>query len=484
VSTVLALLAALASSAQARQSSVAGAPAAEPSPTPRAGHLSRPPPARPAYKQLRYEEDWAALGDSALRTERLDRIKYIPLGGKDGWHLSIGGEARVRFERFGNPSWGEDPEDNNGFFLQRYMLHADFHLGGRVRVFGQIKSGLERGRKGGPEPADEDRLDLHQAFVDVKLDAGKGRPLLIRAGRQELAFGSSRLVGVRESPNVRRSFDGVRATFGLGEWRVDAFLTKPAETEPGLFDDAPDHARTFWGAYAARGWKFLPGGNVDLYYLGTDRKTAHFNQGAGREVRHSAGARLWGAGSGWDYNYEMVYQWGRFGRGDVRAWTAASDSGYTFSGARLRPRLGLKADVSSGDRDPADPHLQTFNPLFPRGAYFGEIALVGPSNHVDLHPSLDLRLTEALTLTADTAFFWRQSLRDGVYGNAADLLRPGGAGRARFVGSQPSLQAEWQVNRHVLWACVFSYFSAGPFLRDAGPGRDVSYVTSWITYKF
>lgn len=149
---------------QARQSSGEGAPAAQPSPAGQSPTPSCPAP----YKQLRYDEDWGALLDPVLRAERLDRIKYIPLREKEGWYLSIGGEVRERFGRFGNPSWGEDPEDDNGFILQRYMLHADLHLGARVRVFGQVKSGLERGRKGGPEPADEDRLDLHQAFVDFK----------------------------------------------------------------------------------------------------------------------------------------------------------------------------------------------------------------------------------------------------------------------------------------------------------------------------
>ena len=60
---------------------------------------------------------------------------------------------------------------------------------------------------------------------------GAGRPLLLRAGRQEMSFGSSRLVGVRESPNVRQSFDGLRATLGVEGWLVDGFLTRPAETD-------------------------------------------------------------------------------------------------------------------------------------------------------------------------------------------------------------------------------------------------------------
>ena len=56
------------------------------------------PSANPSYKQLRYEEDWSFLRDPAGRDDVLDRIKYIPLGDKEDWYLTIGGEARMQFE--------------------------------------------------------------------------------------------------------------------------------------------------------------------------------------------------------------------------------------------------------------------------------------------------------------------------------------------------------------------------------------------------
>jgi len=436
----------------------------------------------PSYKPSRYDEDWSYLKDPKQRSDYFDAVKYASLREQEDWYTSIGGELRERYERFGNPSWGKDPKDNNGFFLQRYMLHADIHLGRRIRFFGQIKSGLENGREGGPRPTDEDKLDLHQAFLDVRLALGK-TSLVIRSGRQEMAFGSSRLISVRDL-NVRQTFDGLRTTLTASKWRVDAFATKPVETDRGIFDDAPDHTRTFWGVYAVRPLSFLPKANVDLYYLGVDRKVARFDQGAGRETRHSAGTRIWGSRNSWDYNYETLYQWGTFGKGNIRAWTVASDDGYTLANIRFRPRLGIKADVTSGDHDPGNPNLQTFDPLFPRGAYFGEIALIGPANHIDLHPSVELHIGENVKFTGDVVSFWRESLHDGIYGNAINLLRSARTSRARFVGRQPSLQAEWQVTRHVNWSGVVSHFFVGPFLKESGPGRDVNYVATWLTYKF
>ncbi|MGH9630016.1 MAG: alginate export family protein [Bryobacteraceae bacterium] len=52
-------------------------------------------------------------------------------------------------------------------------------------------------RKGGPRPADEDHLDVHQAFVDAGLWQSGSGSLTLRLGRQEMAFGSLRLVSFR-----------------------------------------------------------------------------------------------------------------------------------------------------------------------------------------------------------------------------------------------------------------------------------------------
>jgi hypothetical protein len=39
-----------------------------------------------------------------------------------------------------------------------------------------------------------------------------------------------------------------------------------------------------------------------------------------------------------------VWQFGSFGSGGIRAWTMASDTGYSFPSAPLRPRISVKAD--------------------------------------------------------------------------------------------------------------------------------------------
>ncbi|HTG42977.1 MAG TPA: alginate export family protein, partial [Verrucomicrobiae bacterium] len=304
-------------------------------------------PSRPELRLSRQDEDWSASRDPDLGLNLFDRVKFIPLNRDGSSWLTLGGEARGRYENFENANWGKGPQDGDGYFLHRFMLHADTHAGEDFRFFTQFKSGLESDRNGGPRPTDHDDFDVHQLFADARVAWADQRSLTLRVGRQELSFGTQRLISVRESPNVRQSFDGLRATMRWDGVQLDAFATRPVETKPDVFDDGPDPHTKFWGLYAVTPFQLLPSGKADFYYLGLERDMAQFDQGTGRELRHSVGTRLWGQHAGWDWNFEFVYQFGEFGDGNISAWTAASDTGFTFVDATWSPRLGLKADVTS-----------------------------------------------------------------------------------------------------------------------------------------
>jgi hypothetical protein len=436
------------------------------------------------YTLLRQDENWSFLKDPSLRQDFWDPIKYIPLGA-EGWFLTIGGEAREAFEQVGNDNWGKQPYTNT-FFLERYMLHTDWHLGKHVRAFVQLKSGVESFRQGGPRPIDEKKLDFEAAFVEVGTSSGDNW-VVLQAGRQELNYGSGRLVSVREGPNVRQSFDGARVKGKAGEWRVDLFATRPDIDKPGFFNNVPDHQTAFWGVYATRPLRRRV--SIDSYYLGLDRKAATFNRGTATEDRETLGTRLWRPPAtkedDWDFDYEGVWQFGSFGADGIRAWTFASDTGYSFPMAPLRPRISVKADISSGD-DPRHSSLGTFNPIFPIGNYFGVLADTGPGpvNFVDVHPRLQTWLPRGVSISTDVVVQWRESLYDGVYAVPGFLLVPAGDSRARFVGYRPGVEARWQIDRHVYLQADYGVFFAGDFLKQAAPGRNINYTELWAGYKF
>jgi hypothetical protein len=206
-----------------------------------------------------------------------------------------------------------------------------------------------------------------------------------------------------------------------------------------------------------------------------DRDRANYAEGTADETRHSLGLRLFGARDRLDWNYEFVYQGGDFGNEDIRAWTVASITGYTLSDLKWAPRLALSANIASGDDDPADGELNTFNPLFPNLAYFEEAAVLAPQNFYNIEPEITVSPTEKLSVSLDWNFFWRLQSNDAVYARGLNPLAGTASASGHFVAHVPSISVDYQLNRHVALDLSFSYFFAGDVIDHAG-GDDITFV--------
>ena len=411
-----------------------------------------------------------------------DSLKRWPLPLPDS-HASLGGEIRLRYDYRRNEEWGDVPQDEAGAFLQRYLLHANVELGRWLRLFGELRSALEDGRSAPPSPVEEGRVDLQQAVVELRFGEGDRRAFL-RAGRQEVALGSQRLVAVREGPNVRRRFDGLRAELRSGRFSVTGLAAYLTENEPGDFGDGVDEDVVLWGVYSVLHRPLAIPSSFDLYYLGYRARDARFVQGTARELRHSVGLRVHGRHEAWDWNGEAVFQWGRFGGADILAWTVASETGLRFDSLPLAPRIALSANVASGDDDPEDDRLGTFNALFPRGNYFSHLALLGPRNFANLHPSLTLRLSQTLSFTLDANFYWRLEANDGLYGPSGNLLRAGTDTNSHYVGPAISGSIDWTLSRYLFVGLIYTRGFAGPFIEDTGRSRDIDFVELTLQLRF
>jgi len=437
------------------------------------------------YPLPTYEEDWRALQTSD-RTDVWDPVKFVRLSADGRTSLSLGGELRVTYERFGNQSFGLTPPDPDGYFLQRYLLHTDLRAGSRVRVWTEFNSGLENGRFGGPRPViDEDRLDLHQAFVEVAVAATSPSAAVLRVGRQEIALGAGRMYALREGPNVPLSFDGVRAIAHAGPWRLDGWAARPVDNTSGVFDDRSHHSFDVWGVYGSR--VIAPSRQtvaLEVYYLGLARDAAHFDQGTANETRHTFGARVWHQGP-WAYDAEAMFQVGRFGSGDIRAWRSVIEGSHLVADAVWLPRLGLVLDVASGDKNPADPNLQTFNALFQSGTYSGRAQLLGPSNSIRFEPSVTFGPARHMLVSAGWGFYWRQSADDALYSISGQVIVPSNGVTDRYEGSRPTMQIDWQLTRHLSAHVNYIYAFNGRFEEQSVHATPtMSYVSPWVTYRF
>src|SRR2546423_4123840 len=440
----------------------------------------------PPIGLVRFDEDYSYLrnaGSNQLRAlSPWTSLKYIPLNKAGDLYLTLGTEVRLRYERYDNNLWGQGPQDSDGYLWARFLPLADLHLGEHVRVFGQLISAFAFGLDVPKSPIDENRLDVLQSFIDLRLPLAQNdqAALTLRFGRQLLSYGAGRLIDTKYGVNVLQTFDAGKAFIETDRWRLDGFYAQAAAKFPGVFDDRVSGRQSLWAFYGTLHPRATPVG-LDLYYIGYLNREADFGRGTGRELRHTIGSRVFGETRGWDWNFEFAYQFGEFesGRalGNISAWALFSDTGYTFKELSLRPRFALRADVTSGDHNPNDADVQTFNPLFTKGKYCGELAPVGPANLIRVNPYAQLQLTDNLQLTGNLAFYWRESTHDGIYGlGNMQLLRAGEGSRSRYVGTQAELILEYQVNRNLSLQTSYSLFTAGSFIKDTGPHDPIHFI--------
>ena len=426
---------------------------------------------------LVFDRDYSFLADPAKRTDLWDPVKYIPLGNDS--YVSFSGEERLRYEDFfENPAFGIQAPSKDDYLLERSMLGADLHLGHLFRSFIQLSYTDVYGKTEPVGPNDRSLFEFQQAFVDVT----PATDWTIRAGRQEISLGSQRLVSYREGPNIRQSFDGVRVLYVTGNWNITSFFTHPVRTGLDSFSDASNLDQTFWGVYATAPIPAAQSTYADFYLLHLDRKDAIFAKGIGYERRNSYGVRYFNSRQALDYNFEAVFQDGRFGSAHILAWTLASDTGYSFS-APWSPRLGLNADIASGDKGVGDSKLGTFNALFPRGAYFTENGLVGPANFIDLQPNMTLHPFSSLGVLIGVDDLWRESVEDAVY-KQPNVPIPGTAGNPhRHTGIETFITPSWQIDPHLSLTSTFVWFEVDKAIRAAG-GRNDGYWGTWLAYRF
>ncbi|KIC94683.1 alginate export family protein [Flavihumibacter solisilvae] len=428
----------------------------------------------PAFKPIRYEEDYSFLRTDSGSTW-YQKIKYVPLSKAGNVYLSIGGDLRTRFTVARNEKWGDAPISKDTYWVNRALLHTDLRIGARFRFFLQLQSGFVYGRNDQVTvlPVEHNELEVHQLFTDVSLLKDPER-LILRVGRQEMVCGSLRLVAARDYPNVRRSFDGARLLFRKNAWQSSVFYHRVVEDKKWAFDDGVlTPGIEFWGWHnKISDLPFLQ--NIELYYLAMDKKQSQWNDVKGHEQRTTVGTRIFGKGKKWTYDFEGLYQFGHIADNRIRgAWSVSSNL-YVMPGAQKHAlKLGLKTELISGDRKPGDGSVQSLNPFFPNGGYFGLPGLIGPTNLFDLHPSIAIKPGKKITVGADYDIFWRLSNGDGIYGPAPNLLYPAGGSDKSFIGHQLGVDLNYDPNAYLNFLVNPYWFWPGSFLDEKSSGKTI-----------
>jgi hypothetical protein len=383
-------------------------------------------------------------------------------------------QFRVRSENWTDFGFSSDPARDDTFVLGRVMLGADVRAGAHLHSYIQARSSFltDRDLPGGKRAIDADHLDFQNAFIDLVIPVEETSSLTVRAGRQELLLGRQRLVSPLDWVNTRRTFDGVRAIVGAGEWQIHAFFVRPVLVEKSELNSSDDDT-DFFGLHATHPVA-AQSLEYDLYWLALDRESAAFNETTGHERRHTFGIRLNGKvpDTGWDYDGEIAYQIGDISDADISAFMIGGILGHTFLETAMEPRLHAGFDLGSGDDVPGG-DVGTFNQLFPLGhAYLGWIDIVGRQNVVAVNSGVRLEPLPRLTVMLTGHRFWRASDEDALYNAGGGIVRRSQPDGSTAVGSELDLLARYRFHPTLTGLLGYSRFFTDQFIEETGEDDD------------
>src|SRR5205807_1424685 len=247
--------------------------------------------------------------------------------------LTIGGEARIRYEGRINTSLNSNVPANESAASHRIRVNVGYDLTPDVSFFVQLQDARVWGSEGaapattGGEPAVSSSnsngtgFDVHQGYIQLKNFLVPG--LSVKAGRQEIFFGDHRLFGNFNWSQIGNSFDAVRLTHSMPIADVDLFWARIADTEalgtnngvlfPGN-NTKGTPGQDIYGLYVTL--KPIPSWTIEPYYfLLQDTRNAvvgvfNTTPQAPDQTRSTLGGRINGKAGGLDATGELAWQFG------------------------------------------------------------------------------------------------------------------------------------------------------------------------------
>lgn len=431
---------------------------------------------------LRYNDNFRALKVDSVKKKGTQKLKYIALG--SAVNISFGGELREQMQYYRNFNFGDMPSALNHpdtwQLWHRAMAHANIEVGNKARVFTQLGSTFRflNPNKATPE-IDENHLSLHQLFGEYFLNS----KWLVRIGRQEMSYGSHRLITFREGPNTRLSFDAAVFKYATDKRKLDFIALSPVISRKGVFDDGTLNDYIL-GVYATE--KIIPQRlNVDYYILNFESARRKYNYQQGADSRRVVGVRAFSQNPVVNYEVEATYQFGTFKDMKVNAYAFFGDINIMLF-KKSKMLLGIAGNNVSGDRDINDNTLNTYNTLFSK-PQFGLAAPIGASNIITFNPYLRISPVRKISIYAGAYKMWRQSDQDGSYTPDGTQSRPRpdkvSIATNKRLGTLASLETNYSVSKHISFAFDASHFFAGKFMTQTGRGKDITYLSLKASYK-
>ena len=432
-----------------------------------------------------------------------------PLCFADG-KLCLDVQERFRFEARDNNFDFDSTVDSltdDAFFLNRFRLGIAIKPVDWLKFYAQGQDSQEwdsdRPDIPGTMGAEGDNnFDLRQAYIQL------GKKLLNGTlGRQTLAYGDERLIGIGEWNNFTRTFDAAKLHYEneKGKFSVDLF----ASTVVYIINDSFDYSDLFNGAKTHRDQVFsgiyasttavnpltmdfyallLNEENPSLVVPGITYPGTSLSVPGTRTDFVTLGARIKADPKklhGWEYEGEFAFQGGQVSNLDLTAFAAHIGGGYNFD-SPWTPRLFLEYNFATGDDNATDGNIETFQNLFPSNhPRYGTMDLFSWQNLQNLAASFRVKPTKQISVQVDYNAFWLANTNDAWYrANGTTRVRPITPGAPNYVGSEIDLIGNYQPFKFLSFQAGFSHFISGAYVRATGPDNNANfgYVQALVNF--
>lgn len=427
------------------------------------------------------QAETSSLSDTLIPLDQKlnDVFKKRSLGEDDFIKYRIGGQARYRFEYRDDFNFNRETYEDDGFHLLRTRLNLELDLGEYAHLFAQAQDSQSFASRGEHESAGfENQLDLHQLYTDVRFPH-EDIPLKVRVGRQKLAYGDQRFVGDFEWSNVARVFDAVKLVFNpIGWFSLDAWFSQVVIPERSEADH-PTHKDNFWGLYGTI--KPITDHAVDAFLFIRESRNADFTgeitTNHGNLEVFTYGNRAVGKKAGFDYGFEWAIQGGERASEDIEALALHARIGYTVNDADWKPRLSFEYNHGSGDSNPTDGKVETFDNLFPTNhLHYGYMDFFSLRNTHNFRLGFDMKPHMKLHFQTDFHWFYLDTASGALQNAGGAVLRAGKAGASTSVGKEIDLLSKWKASERLSFLFGYSHFFAGAFIEDTGASSDADFL--------
>jgi hypothetical protein len=422
-----------------------------------------------------------------------DSLKRIHLG--DNWLFSTGGEFRERYTTLENAYLYNKTKalagDNEEFSVYRARLYGDLYYRDIFRLYGELTTADSTPQRVPRLSSDEEKIDILNLFVEVKALPLCDSALYVRGGRQELLFGSQRLISPSDWSNALRTFQGVRGLYHTDKIEEDIFWTQPIITNPTTISSVDDRQQ-FAGNYFK--YRFTKDISLDLYYLYRENDNhnvvGHKGQ-LGSFDDNTLGGRFVGqAGSKSQYlfDFEGATQNGDWSNQVFQANFYVAGLGYWFKDLPAIPTFWVYYDYASGTPDPINgTEHRTFDTLFPSGHnYFNSEDLFGRQNLHDFHLELGVFPLPWMRYTLGYHILNLDQAKDALYNSSGSVIRQDPTGKAGTeVGDAINATAQFHVDNHQLINFSYAHLFSGKFIEKTAitPAAARDSDSFWITYQ-